>query len=126
MAFAVISCGSGPTDSVVAQARVPQTTTTTEPPPEGVVVVTISNGAFRPSNLDLDLTKEWIVEWRHEDTDEREYVIETRNGEFTSPTLKAGDVFAVDFSELDPNIYRYFSFIGNTRIPGSIDSRPEQ
>jgi hypothetical protein len=32
----------------------------------------------------------------------------------------------VDFSELEPNIYRYFSFLGNNRVPGSIDTRPEQ
>ncbi len=126
LALLALACGSGPTDAVAAAARVPQTTTTTEPPPEGVIVVTITNGAFRPSNLDVDLDEVWIVEWRHEDTAEREYVIEARNGEFMSPPLNTGDTFQVDFSEMEPNIYRYFSFLGNTRVPGTVDTRPEQ
>ena len=126
VAATAVACGSGPTDEVIAAARVPQTTTTTEPPPEGIIVVRIDNGAFRPSNLDVDLTKEWIVEWRHEDVEDREYVIEARNGEFESPPLNTGDVFQVDFSEMEPDIYRYFAFLGNTRIPGTVDTRPEQ
>ncbi|HSF85054.1 MAG TPA: hypothetical protein VLG28_05235 [Acidimicrobiia bacterium] len=125
-AFVAAACSSGPTDAVIAAARAPQTTTTTEAPPEGIIVVRITNGAFRPSNLDVDLTMEWIVEWRHEDSDDREYVIEARNGEFESPPLSTGDVFQVDFSGLEPDIYRYFAFIGNTRIPGTVDTRPEQ
>ncbi len=103
------------------------TTTTTEPPPEGIIVVRITNGAFRPSNLKVDLEQEWIVQFRHEDVAEREYVIEARNEVFpASPLLKPGDVYEVDFSGLDPGIYRYFAFLGNTRIPGSIDTRPQQ
>jgi hypothetical protein len=126
VAFVAVACSSGPTDEVIAAARVPQTTTTTEPPPEGIIVVRINNGAFRPSNLDVDLTKEWIVEWRHEDVEDREYVLEARNGEFKSPPLSTGDVFQVDFSDMEPDIYRYFAFLGNTRIPGTVDTRPEQ
>lgn len=126
LAMAGSACASGPTEQVLAAARVPQTTTTTEPPPEGIIVVTINNGAFRPSNLKVDLTQEWIVEWRHEDLPDREYVIEARNGEFTSPPLNQGDTFQVDFSEMEPDIYRYFSFLGNNRVPGTIDTRPDQ
>jgi hypothetical protein len=90
------------------------------------MVVIIEGGRFRPSNLKLDLDEAWIVEWRHEDVAEREYLIEARKGEFESPPLNTGDTFQVDFSELEPDIYRYFSFLGNNRVPGSIDTRPEQ
>jgi hypothetical protein len=90
------------------------------------VVVIIESGRFRPSNLKLDLDEVQIVQWRHEDTPEREYVLEGRNGEFISPTLTPGDVFEFDFSALEEGIYRYFSFLGNTRVPGSVDTRPAQ
>lgn len=120
------ACASGPSDAALEEGRVPVSTTTTEPPPEGIVVVRIEGGRFRPSNLQLDLDEAWIVEWRHEDEPEREYVIEARKGEFASPPLNTGDTFQVDFSELEPDIYRYFSFLGNNRVPGSIDTRPEQ
>jgi len=122
----LVSCASGPSDATKEQGRIPVSTTTTEPPPEGIVVVSIANGSFRPSNIKLDLDEEWIVEWRDEDVPEREYVIEARNGEFKSTTLHPGDTFQVDFSELEPGIYRYYSFLGNTRVPGSVDTRPTQ
>ncbi len=121
------ACASGPSDAALEADRAPTTTTTTEPPPEGITVVIIEGGRFRPSNLKLDLTEFQIVEWRHEDSAEREYVIEAREGEFEpSPTLAPGDTFQVDFSGLEPGIYRYFSFLGNNRIPGSVDTRPAQ
>ncbi len=125
-ALLLTACGSGPTEAVLAAGRIPATTTTTEAPPEGVVVVTITNGSFRPSNLKLDLNEQWIVEWQHEDTDDREYVLEGRNGEFISPTLVNGDVYQWDLSELEPGIYRYFTWLGQQRVPGSIDTRPDQ
>lgn len=120
------ACGSGPSEAVAAAGREPQATTTTEPPDEGVVVVSITNGSFRPSNLKLDLNEEWIVEWRHEDDPEREYVLEARNGEFESPTLAQGDTYQVDFSQLEPDIYRYNMWIGQQRLSGFIDTRPDQ
>ena len=126
MALVLGACGSGPSDSALASGRTPVSTTTTEPPPVGIIVVSITNGSFRPSNLKVDLTEEWIVEWRHEDVAEREYTIEARNGEFESALLTPGDTFQVDFSEFEPGIYRYFSFLGNTRVPGSVDTRPDQ
>ncbi len=131
MVTAIISlllgaCASGPSDSALESGKVPILTTTTEAPPEGIVVVIIEGGRFRPSNLKLDLDEEWIVEWRHEDVAEREYTLEARNGEFTSELLTPGSTFQVDFSDLDPAIYRYFSFLGNNRIPGSVDTRPAQ
>ena len=43
-----------------------------------------------------------------------------------SPLLTPGDTFQVDFSGLETAIYRYYSFLGNNRIPGSIDTRPQQ
>ncbi len=127
LALLLGACASGPSESALAADRAPTTTTTTEPPPEGITVVIIEGGRFRPSNLKLDLNEFWIVEWRHEDSAEREYVIEAREGEWEpSPTLTPGDTFQVDLSDLEPGIYRYYSFLGNNRIPGSIDTRPEQ
>lgn len=125
-ALLVGACASGPSDAALASGRAPQSTTTTEAPEEGSVVIIIEGGRFRPSNLKLDLSQAWIVEWRHEDSAEREYTIEARNGEFESGLLTPGDVFSVDFREFDEGIYRYFSFLGNNRIPGSIDTRPDQ
>ena len=123
---AVTACGSGPSPEVLAADRRPATTTTTEAPPEGVVFVRISNGAFRPSNLEIDPAETPIVRWVHEDDPEREYVIEARGGIFASEALTTGDTFEVDFSELDPGIYRYFAFIGRNRVPGTVDTRPTQ
>lgn len=122
-ALAASSCASGPSRADLPAGT---TSTTTEAPPEGVVIVTITNGAFRPSNLDVDLTEGSIVRWVHADTAEREYMIEARNGEFESPPLNTGDTFEVDMADYPPGIYRYFSFLGNSRIPGTIDTRPEQ
>ncbi len=127
LALLLGACASGPSESAIAADKAPTTTTTTEPPPEGIVVVIIEGGRFRPSNLELDLNEFWIVEWRHEDSEEREYTIEARDGEWeASPLLTPGDSFQVDFSGMEPDIYRYYSFLGNNRIPGSIDTRPEQ
>ena len=125
-ALMLVACASGPSEEALARNRTPETTTTTEAPPEGIVIVRITNGAFRPSNLKVDLTQAWIVQFRHEDTEDREYTIEARGEEFTSGPLNSGDIFEVDFTDLEPNIYRYFAFLGNTRIPGSIDTRPDQ
>lgn len=126
VALVAAGCGSGPSEAALAQNRTPQTTTTTEPPPEGVVIVRITNGAFRPSNLKVDCSVDSTVEWRQEDTSDREYVLEARNGEFTSPPLVTGDTFEWPICDFEPGLYRYFATIGRTRIPGSIDSRPEQ
>ncbi|HHC07435.1 MAG TPA: hypothetical protein ENK55_01780 [Actinobacteria bacterium] len=115
---------SGPSEAVVESGRRPTTTSTTEPPPEGVVVVRIDNGAFRPSNLQIDLAEFWIVEWVNED--DRTYVIKGKKGEFESPPLEKGDRFSFDFSTLEPGIYRYFAEVGLQRIPGSVDTRPSQ
>lgn len=125
-AVALVSCGSGPSPEVLAADRRPATTTTTEPPPEGVVFVRIANGAFRPSNLEIDPAETPIVRWVHEDDPEREYVIEARSGLFMSDPMTTGDTFEVDFSELEPGIYRYFAFLGRNRVPGTVDTRPNQ
>jgi hypothetical protein len=123
---------SGPSADAVAKDERPPVTTTTEPPPEGVAIVKITGGAFRPSNLDIDLTVTPIVQWRHEDDPSRTYVIQDRtldeNGDplYVSPELSAGDTFEVDFSIWETNIYRYGAFLGNNRIPGTVDSRPSQ
>ena len=126
IALLVGACSSGPSDAALESGKEPTTTTTTEAPPEGIVVVIIEGGRLRQSNLKVDLDEFQIVEWRHEDVPEREYTLEARNGEFTSPLLTPGDTFQFDFSTLEPGIYRYFSFLGNNRIPGSVDTRPEQ
>jgi hypothetical protein len=124
------ACGSGPSEDVLAADRRAQVTTTTEAPPEGVVIVSIVDGAFRPSNVKIDVTATPIVEWRHQDSPDREYVIEARarGGEvpFLSETLRPGDTFQVDFSQLELDIYRYGATLGLTRVPGTIDTRPEQ
>ncbi len=124
LALVAGACASGPSQATIDSGRRPTTTTTTEPPPEGVFVVAIRNAAFRPANLQLDLDEFWIVEWRNED--DREYVVEARRGEFMSPTLTKGDTFQVDLREFEPSLIRFFTFAGNQRIPGIIDTRPEQ
>jgi len=118
------ACGSGPSDAALIRNEQPSTTTTTEPLPEGVVQIIITNGAFSPSNLELDVDEFWIVRW--ENRDEFEYVIEARRREFTSDPLPQGATFEVDFREFEPGLYRYSTTIGNQRIPGLIDTRPAQ
>lgn len=115
---------SGPSDATTEAGRVPTTTTTTEAPPEGVVLVRLSNGVFRPSNLAIDLDVIQIVRWTNED--DTEYVIVGSNDTFESPPLGNGDSFEFDFSTLEPAIHRYNALVGFQRIPGSVDSRPEQ
>ena len=118
------ACASGPSPAVAERNALPSTTTTTEPPPEGVIVVDISNGRFAPSNLALDLTKTWIVEWQNNDPP-REYTINSSTDAFeSSPLLLPGDTWQVDFSQFEPGVYRYNTFLGNQRIPGLIDTRP--
>lgn len=120
--FIVIN--SGPSEATLASGRVPTTTTTTEPPPEGSVIVRLNNGVFRPSNLAIDLDEVQIVEWVIED--DREYQIVSSTGLFESGPLGLGDTFQFDFSTAEPAIHRYNALIGFQRIPGSVDSRPEQ
>jgi hypothetical protein len=115
---------SGPSTATQEAARPPTTTTTTEPPPEGVVIVRLSNGVFRPANLAIDIAEVQIVQWVNED--DREYIIVGSGGTFESPPLNQGDTFEFDFSTLDPAIHRYNALIGFQRIPGSVDTRPEQ
>lgn len=127
LALLLGACASGPSEEALAADRKPTTTTTTEPPPEGIAIISIENGRFSPSNLKIDLNEFWIVEWRQQDTGDREYVIQAREDEWEpSPPLQQGDTFQVDFSELPPDIYRYYAYLGNNRIPGSIDTRPNQ
>ena len=115
---------SEPSEATQAAQRVPTTTTTTEPPPEGVIIVRINNGVFRPANLAIDLDVTQTVRWINDD--EFEYVIRANGGEFESPPLATGDEFEFDFSTLDPAIHRYNALVGFQRIPGSVDTRPEQ
>lgn len=123
-ALVLAACSSGPSYDALARNEPPPTTTTTTLPPAGVVVVTIKNGKFSPALLKLDLEEAWIVRWVNEDPP-REYVLEARDM-FTSPTLAPGDAFEFDFSTVEPAIHRYYTFIGNQRIPGSVDTRPER
>lgn len=115
---------SGPSQATEEAGRVPTTTTTTEPPPEGTVTVRLDNGVFRPANLRIDLAEVQIVEWIVED--DREYIIRSSTGLFESDLLGEGDTFQFDFSTVEPAIHRYNALIGFQRIPGSVDSRPEQ
>jgi len=119
------ACGSGPSPEALAADRRPATTTTTIPLPEGLFKIDISNGAFQPAVVDLDLDEFQIVRW--ENTDDREYIIVSRTrGLFESPLLAKGDTFEFDFTTLDVDVYRYFLEIGNQIVPGLIDTRPQQ
>lgn len=137
----VAGCGSGPSPEAAANSRPPSTTTTTEPPPQGVVYVIIENGRFAPSNLEIALEETWIVEWQHNDepvtlqdgtVQAREYQIISRdrddNGDFLfeSPVMQFGDTFQFDFSTVEPDLYRYNTFLGMQRIPGLVDTRPQR
>jgi hypothetical protein len=129
VALAVAACGSGPSGAALERNQAPSTTTTTEPPPEGITVVLIENGKFTPSNLEIALEEIWIVKWENQDPP-REYQIISRDRNddgdslFESPVLAPGDSWEFDFSTLEPDIYRYNTYIGNQRIPGLVDTRP--
>ena len=131
LSITVAACASGPSDAVAERNEAPSTTTTTEPPPEGVIVVLIENGKFTPSNLELALEEFWLVTWENMDPP-REYSIISRDKKedgsplFESPVLLPGDSWQFDFSTVEPDLYRYNTFIGNQRIPGLVDTRPEQ
>ena len=115
---------SGPSPATIEADRRPTTTTTTEPPPPGVVKVRIDNGIFRPSNLHINLEEIWIVQWIN--LDDREYIIRASDGAFESEPLGQGEIFEFDYSTLEPALHRYTAFVGFNRIPGSVETRPEQ
>lgn len=115
---------SSPSDEVVSSGRQPTTTTTTEPPPEGVAFVTISNGVFSPSTLKMDTTVTQIVKWTNED--KFEYLLTSAEDAWEPITLMEGDTFEFDFSTLEPGIHRYNATLGFNRVPGSVDTRPDQ
>lgn len=138
LGLVLVACGSGPSPTAIERNQQPSTTTTTEPPPQGVVVVSIDNGRFSPSNLEIELTEIWIVEWQHNDAPvtladgtvrEREYQITSRDRNedssflFESALMVFGDVFQVDFSAYPEDLYRYNTFLGQQRIPGLVDTR---
>lgn len=118
------ACASGPSPAVVARSLPPPVTTTTEPLAEGIVLIKIFNAAFQPAVLELDPGAFPVIRW--ENTDDVEYTIFARGGEFESPVLGPGATWDFDFSTLEPNVYRYFIIRGAQRIPGLIDTRPAQ
>jgi hypothetical protein len=122
LTLGLAACSSGPSYEALVRNQPPPTTTTTTLPPPGVVLVTIDNGKFTPAVLTIDLTQQWIVRWVNDDPP-REYVLTCRDV-FESPLLQPGDSFEFDFSTLEPAIYRYYTFIGNQRVPGMVDTRP--
>ncbi len=115
---------SGPSDEVVEADRKPTTTTTTEPPPEGVSIVQIENGAFRPSILKIDVTELPIVKWRNDD--DAEYLLTSSDDLWEPVTLLAGEEFEFDFSSVEVGLHRYNATIGFQRVPGTVDTRPDQ
>jgi hypothetical protein len=121
--LAGLASGSSPSDDVAEAARLPTSTTTTEPPLEGVFIIRISNGSFRPSNVLLDLDEVWNVKWVNDDP--REYVLADMDDRFET-TLAEGAEFEFDYSTLEPGIYRVSATVGRNKIPGTIDTRPEQ
>lgn len=114
---------SSPSGATIEADRKPTTTTTTEPPPEGVTVVRIDNGVFRPANLKIDLEEIRIIRWINKDP--TEYILVDSDGAFEI-TLGQNETFEFDYSTLEPGIHRYKALIGLQRIPGSVDTRPEQ
>jgi len=138
LGLVIVACGSGPSPTAIERNQQPSTTTTTEPPPQGVVVVSIENGRFTPSNLEIELDEIWIVEWQHNDAPitladgtvrEREYQIISRDRSedgsllFESAAMAFGDTYQVDFSAFPEDLYRYNTFLGQQRIPGLVDTR---
>jgi hypothetical protein len=115
---------SAPADNVVEADRQPTTTTTTEPPPPGVTFIVIANGSFSPSILAMDLNEVQIVEWTNEDP--LEYILSSSTEEWEPVTLNKGDQFEFDFSTLEVGIHRFHASIGFNKIPGSVDTRPDQ
>lgn len=123
--LAAVACASGPSPEAIARDQAPATTTTTVPLPEGIFRITISNGAFSPAVLELDITEFQIVRW--ENSDDEEYLIVSRDaGVFESPPIGKGEAFEFDISTLEPGVHRYSMQIGNNRVPGLIDTRPAQ
>jgi len=124
LVFAVVGSliTSSPSNAVVEADRKPTTTTTTEPPPEGVAFVQIINGAFRPAILPLDLEVVQTVLWTNED--DVTYLL--TSSIWDDVEIEPGGQFEFDFSQLEPAIYRYNGTIGFQRIPGSVDTRPDQ
>lgn len=122
--MAAAACASGPSPEVAARGLRPPVTTTTEPLAEGIVLIKIFNAAFQPAVLELDPTLFPVVRW--ENTDDVEYTIFARNGEFESPAITPGATWEFDFSALEPAVYRYFTIRGAQSIPGLIDTRPAQ
>ena len=45
---------------------------------------------------------------------------------FESPVMQFGDIYEFDFSDLEPDLYRYNTFLGQQRIPGLVDTRPSR
>jgi hypothetical protein len=134
MSFVVAACGSGPSPEALERNERPSTTTTTEPPPEGVYTIVIENGKFTPANNRFSIDDFWIVRFENQDPP-REHVVETRRGEFESPVLQPGDSWEFDLLTLDDpeteeneaeDLIRYQMFIGQQRVPGIIDTRPER
>ena len=115
---------SAPSADVIKADRQPTTTTTTEPPPPGAAFVVISNGSFKPSILELDLTEIHLVQWTNEDP--IDYVLTSADDLWEEVPLTQGDQFEFDFSSVEPAIYRMHASIGFNRIPGSVDTRPDQ
>jgi hypothetical protein len=84
----------------------------------------ISNRSFSPNILAMDLNEVQIVEWTNEDP--LEYTL-TSSTEASEPvTLNKGDQFEFDFSTLEVGIHRLHASIGFNKIPGSVDTRPNQ
>ena len=62
--------------------------------------------------------------FENRDAEERE--LTATKGEFESGLIAPGATFEVDFRDFEPGLYRYQMFIGQQRIPGIVDSRPQQ
>lgn len=125
LTLAAAACASGPSPEAIARDQAPATTTTTVALAEGVFGINISNGAFSPAVLELDIDEFQIIRW--ENADDVEYVIVSRDaGAFESPPIGQGEFFEFDISTLEPGVHRYSMQIGNNRVPGLIDTRPAQ
>lgn len=121
LALAAAACSSGPS---FPDARPPTSTTTTEAPEVGVQIVRINNGSFQPSNLAISLDDFSILRFIQEDAN-RTYTLVSTDGLFENIELNEGDVFDVDMTGKEEQIYRFSALFGFNRLPLSVDTRPD-
>lgn len=118
----VAACSSGPSSP---DLRPPTSTTTTEAPEVGIEIVRIRNGSFQPPQLRIDIDETPTVRFVHDDNPEVTYTIITSNGPWEDFELADGGEHDIDFTGVEPQLYRFSAIAGFVRLPFSIDARPD-